>query len=97
MWRTVGQGSSVEAFSRSMSEGSVHHAYLFAGPEHVGKGTFAMDLACALNCEGEQKPCGECRACRRILDAKHADIYVETLEDPAGLEDTDADAEEGRR
>ncbi len=97
MWHTVGQESSVELLSRSISQGNVHHAYLFVGPEHVGKRTFAIDLACALNCEGEQRPCGECRACRRILDGKHADIHIETLEDPAGAEDTDADAEEGRR
>ncbi|MBE9506381.1 MAG: hypothetical protein IMY84_06135 [Chloroflexi bacterium] len=97
MWRTVGQESSTEMLSRSIGEGSIHHAYLFVGPEHVGKRTLAIDLACALNCESEQRPCGECRACLRIIDGKHAGIHVETLEDPAGPEDTDTDAEEGRR
>lgn len=95
MWHTAGQESSVELLSRSISEGNVHHAYLFVGPEHVGKRTFAIDLACALNCEGEQRPCGECRACRRILDGKHADVQVMALAD--GVEPQAPEGEEEGR
>jgi DNA polymerase-3 subunit delta' len=34
----------------------------------------ALDLACAVNCEGDEPPCGECRQCRRIREGKHADV-----------------------
>jgi len=94
MWRTVGQESSVEMLSRSMSECSVHHAYLFVGPEHVGKRTFAIDLACALNCQGEQRPCGECTACRRILGGTHADILVMALAGGVGPQASEGEEEE---
>jgi DNA polymerase-3 subunit delta' len=57
MWRTLGQPSTIERLSRSIAEGTPHHAYLFLGPAHVGKRTLAIDFACALNCES-----GEARA-----------------------------------
>jgi DNA polymerase-3 subunit delta' len=33
-----------------------------------------MNLAQALNCDGTELPCGQCRSCRRILEGKHADV-----------------------
>jgi len=76
MWRTLGQESTIEWLSNSIREGAVHHAYLFLGPEHVGKMTLALDLACALNCQSDTPPCGECHACTRILEWKHADVVL---------------------
>ncbi len=96
MWRTIGQGSTVERLSRGVAEGITHHAYLFLGPEHVGKRTLAIDLACALNCIGDDVPCGTCRACSRILDGKHADIHAITLDDTGSAENLEIE-EEGRR
>jgi DNA polymerase-3 subunit delta' len=93
MWRTLGQEGTVEWLSRSIGEGAIHHAYLFLGPEHVGKMTLALDLACALNCESDAPPCGECNACKRILEWKHADILVPP---PASEVDEDGEPEEDR-
>jgi len=31
-------------------------------------------LAQALNCDGPELPCGQCRSCQRILEGKHADV-----------------------
>jgi len=38
--------------------------------------TLAINLAQALNCDGEEKPCGECHHCQRISAGKHADVQV---------------------
>ena len=65
---------------RSLKEGKLAHAYLFVGPKHVGKMTLALNLAQALNCEGEEKPCGHCSQCLRIGERKHADIQVIALD-----------------
>ena len=86
MWRTVGQQSTIEQFSRSIGEDTVHHAYLFIGPGHTGKMTLAVDLAIALNCDGDEKPCGTSNTCRRIVEEKHADIIITT---PQTLIDSD--------
>lgn len=50
------------------------HAYLLVGPQHVGKGTLAMNLAQALNCDQPEPPCGQCRSCQRIREGKCADV-----------------------
>jgi len=93
MWRTLGQESTIEWLSRSIREGAVHHAYLFLGPEHVGKMTLALDLACSLNCQSDTPPCGECHACTRILEWKHADVLVPP---PANEVDEEGEAEEDK-
>ncbi len=96
MWRTLGQESTIERLSHSLAGGTTHHAYLFLGPEHVGKRTLAIDLACALNCEAEIVPCGSCNSCRRILSDKHADILSVSLTNPAASEQ-EGDEESQRR
>jgi DNA polymerase III subunit delta' len=97
MWRILGQEGTVERLSRSIAEASVHHAYLFLGPEHVGKRTFALDLACALNCVGDTPPCGVCSACTRILGEKHADIYAVSLDSDPTTQEQETDEETARR
>ncbi|MCL0097333.1 DNA polymerase III subunit delta' [Dehalococcoidia bacterium] len=76
MWQVIGQTSAVDSLKRSLADGRLAHAYLFVGPPHVGKMTLAITLAQALNCPAEDKPCGECRSCRRIAWGKHSDVQV---------------------
>ena len=79
MWNVVGQDRAVSLLQRSLATGSLSHAYLLAGPAHVGKMTLAMDLARAVNCEGSEPPCGDCGPCQRIAQGKHSDISVTSL------------------
>ncbi|HEU5323877.1 MAG TPA: DNA polymerase III subunit delta', partial [Methylomirabilota bacterium] len=44
-WGLVGQDRAVAALERALREGRVAHAYLFVGPERVGKRTLALKLA----------------------------------------------------
>jgi DNA polymerase-3 subunit delta' len=97
MWRTLGQNTTIEHLSRSITEGNTHHAYLFLGQDHVGKRTLALDLACALNCEGIGAPCGSCRACTRIQQGKHSDVHSMALDDSTVTEDADTDDETRKR
>ena len=80
MWQTIGHDKAVNVLSRSMDSGRLSHAYLLAGPRHVGKMTLAMDLAKALNCLEDDKPCGECGQCTRIDRRLHADVQVVGME-----------------
>lgn len=97
MWHTLGQEGTIERLSRSLAEGTTHHAYLFLGPEHVGKRTLALDFACALNCEGSLPPCSACRACSRILEGKHADVLSVSIDEGTSADASDADEEARRR
>lgn len=76
MWRTIGQPSALSLLEHSLRMSNLAHAYLFVGPPHVGKTTLALDLAQAVNCQGDKPPCGECYSCRRIIDGKHTDVMV---------------------
>ncbi len=82
MWQIIGQEKASGSLQRSIAEGRLAHAYLFTGPQHVGKMTLALTFARALNCMAENKPCGECSTCRRIAGGNHPDIRViQLLED----------------
>ncbi len=73
----IGQERAVDALRAALRRGALHHAYLFAGPEGVGKGTVARLLAQAANCErADGDACGACPSCRKIARGVHPDVLV---------------------
>jgi DNA polymerase-3 subunit delta' len=74
MWQVIGQDRILSLLDYSLKTNTIAHAYLLVGPRHVGKRTLAFNLAQALNCDGPELPCGQCRSCQRILEGKHADV-----------------------
>jgi DNA polymerase-3 subunit delta' len=74
MWQVIGQDKILSLLDYGLKTNAIAHAYLLVGPRHVGKGTLAVNLAQALNCDGPEVPCGECRSCQRISEGKHADV-----------------------
>jgi len=76
LWKVIGQDRVVSLLQRSLERGSVAHAYLVVGPPHVGKMTLALNLAQALNCQGDAPPCSLCDACQRIDSGRHADVQI---------------------
>jgi DNA polymerase-3 subunit delta' len=76
MWQVIGQARAVSLLQQGLKAGTLAHAYLLVGPPHVGKMTLAINLAQALNCEAEEKPCLECTSCIKIKAGTHADVRV---------------------
>ncbi len=71
----TGQPRAIEALRAALASGTLHHAYLFAGPAGVGKEAAAIGLAQALACEKQPGVgCGECGPCRRIERRNHPDV-----------------------
>jgi DNA polymerase-3 subunit delta' len=63
---------------RAQQQGATRHAYLFLGPEHIGKTTLARAFAQALTCENPDAEtglgaCGQCRSCRLAAEGMHPD------------------------
>ena len=63
----------------SLNRGHISHFYLISGPLGSGKHTLARLLAAAILCQGENRPCGRCGACRKVLENLHPDVI--TVED----------------
>lgn len=61
-----------------LARGRLPHALLITGPAGVGKYTFAVVLAQAVNCEQlvNGEPCGICPACGKIERGAHPDVVV---------------------
>jgi len=79
----IAQDRALTPLRSALRRGALHHAYLFGGPEGVGKGRAARLLAQAANCEApadggarRDDPCGTCGPCRKIAKGIHPDVLV---------------------
>ncbi len=72
----VGQEHVVRTLSNAVTQGKVHHAYLFVGSRGTGKTSMAKILAACLNCENGPTitPCGHCESCVSIASASSLDV-----------------------
>lgn len=74
----VGHERPLGVLKSAVTSGRAHHAYLFAGPDGVGKRRAALAFAQALNCPEAisrgGSPCGACRSCAKIQAGLHPDV-----------------------
>lgn len=73
----LNQERAIEGLRRAVSGNRVAHAYLFHGPDGVGKRAVALAFAQTLQCErGEDAPCGQCTGCSKVARMLHPDVHV---------------------
>jgi DNA polymerase-3 subunit delta' len=75
----LGQERVLNYLRAALSRGRLAHAYLFLGPEGVGKESVAKALAGALNCAAPREDgdtCGFCPSCKRLAAGTHPDFLV---------------------
>ncbi len=75
-WPIIGHHHTVSLLRREVARGELAHAYLLAGPPHIGKRTLSRILAQALLCQGDDPPCGDCDSCRRVVRRQHPDLQI---------------------
>ncbi|HEB70474.1 MAG TPA: DNA polymerase III subunit delta' [Desulfobulbus sp.] len=75
-----GHSRALGLLTRVMSTGRLAHAYLFSGPDGIGKATVAREMAASLFCTEKDtpEPCGHCPGCRQYDSGNHPDfIHVQ--------------------
>jgi DNA polymerase III subunit delta' len=88
----VGHQSAVDHLDRAVQFGRISHAYLLTGPDGTGRRHLATTFAQALSCQRdiEERPCGECSACRRVREGIYPDVTTVSLETQAASERRDS-------
>ncbi|MCX5667042.1 MAG: DNA polymerase III subunit delta' [Candidatus Omnitrophica bacterium] len=73
-----GQDSAVGYLKASLRNNRISHAYIFSGPDGVGKRLAAINFAKTLNCGSVKsgEPCDQCASCKKIDSSKHPDIFI---------------------
>ncbi len=82
-WNITGHEYAIDLLRRTLAAQQVRHAYLFTGPEHIGKALFAHRFAQTLLCMGgpdpkvaPQTPCNTCLSCRKVMHGNHPDLHI---------------------
>jgi DNA polymerase III subunit delta' len=79
----IGQPAAVRVLQQAVVTRQPSHAYLFHGPESVGKATCAQAFAAALLCTNvtaNGDACGECPSCHKFIAGTHPDFRTIGLE-----------------
>lgn len=87
-----GQEVLVQILRNGLRSGRLPHAFVLTGIRGVGKTTTARLLARALNCTGRDisldvEPCGQCLACKAILEDRFIDVIEMDAASRTGIDD----------
>lgn len=79
----IGHKSIIHYLSNIIKHNNPSDAYLFYGPQNVGKQTVALWFAQGLTCQAKarKRPCGECLSCTSISKGVHPDILTLVKDD----------------
>lgn len=72
----IGNQAAICRLKDSLASGRVVHAFLFIGPDGIGKTLAATLMAKALLCESDAPPCGQCASCRHFAAQTHPDFFL---------------------
>lgn len=83
----VGHQRQIRYLGRVLTRGTFAHAYLFHGPEGVGKRSVAVACAARLFCTAVQRhtqlgSCGLCEDCELVSKSLHPDLITLSFDQP---------------
>ena len=90
----IGQDAMVRTLANAIESNRLPHAWMLTGVRGIGKTTTARIIARALNCTGPDgkggptiTPCGQCDACRSIMDDRNVDVLEMDAASRTGVDD----------
>lgn len=87
-WDMLGHEWAVQMLRQHVARQTQRHAYLFTGPQGVGRRTLALRLAQALNCPQPTAPgeaCRNCQTCNQIEQMRHPDLAIIQADQIGGM------------
>lgn len=74
----IGQEKAKKLLAGSFRHGKMSHAFIFRGPDGVGKKRTALSMAALVNCQAPDPmdSCGNCSSCRKFQSDNHPDLLV---------------------
>jgi len=87
-WQLLGHAWAENLLKNHLSNNRIRHAYLFTGPQGVGRRTLALRLIKAINCTqptASGYPCLICRSCKLIEKVQHPDLTVVQADKVGGI------------
>ncbi len=88
-WDFCGQKRVTQFLQQAIVNHRLNHAYIFHGPDHLGKTTLANIFINSIFCSQTAKsiiPCRDCSTCQQITNGLHPDIFQvkRTVNDKTG-------------
>ncbi len=77
MWEEiVGHRDIIISLQNLLQRSQCPHAFLFLGPQGVGKFKVAETFAAGILCHEHEAPCGKCACCQAVRQGKNLDLMV---------------------
>ena len=87
-WDILGHEWAVQLLESRLENDRLRHAYLFTGPQGVGRRTLALRFTQAINCPqpvAPGHPCQICKTCTQIAAEKHPDLTIIQSNEPVNV------------
>jgi DNA polymerase-3 subunit delta' len=74
----LGHAKPKKLLLEAVANNKMGHAYLFRGPDGVGKKRTALTFAAYINCKNplQHDACGRCAPCRKYFSGNHPDLII---------------------
>ena len=70
----LGHRKILAGLQETIKKDNVAHAYIFEGPDGIGRRETALSFTAMLMCESELAPCGTCKSCQLLAEGSHPDF-----------------------
>jgi len=77
----LGHQKVLTTLQAQIKNDNISHAYIFEGPDGVGRRETALSVSAMLMCMAEDAPCGKCKSCQLFEQDSHPDFQEIYLED----------------
>lgn len=77
----LGHQKILASLQETIKKDNVGHAYIFEGPDGIGRRETALSFTAMLMCGGGQAPCRECKSCQLFAEGSNPDFQEIYFED----------------